>query len=121
MPHAAHRDLPVRTEKRAKAFLRKPESREVAIPDAAMARVGATVERARNLRGWSLQELAREAGNRNERQIARWIKGLERTQFDVLFAIKDARWCNALVVAIAELACGVEIDTVIRLRMKESA
>lgn len=115
MPHTAHPDLPVRAEKCAKAVLRKAEN-----PDADKARVGATVERARNLRGWSLGELSRES-KVNERQIARWINGRERTQFDVLFAIEDARWRNALVIAIAELATGVEIDTVIRLRMKESA
>lgn len=106
--------LPVRAEKYVRAHLRKAE-----IVTEAEAKVGAAVERARTLRGWTLEELAGHA-RRNARQIAKWIKGQERTQFDVLFAIDDARWKNALVIALAELGSGVEIDTVIRVRLKES-
>lgn len=113
LSNAVHSTLPVRAEKCAKAVLRKAEITP-------LERVGATVERARQLRGWTLDELSGVA-KRNERQIARWIKGQERTQFDVLFAIDDALWKNALVIALAELASGVEIDTVIRLRIKERA
>lgn len=107
--------LPVRAQKCAKADLGKAKNREIAL-----ARVGATVGRACKLRGWTLDELSGKA-ECNSRQIGAWIKGRERTQFDVLFAIDDALWKNALVIAIAELGAGVEIDTVIRLRMKERA
>lgn len=115
-----HSALPVRAEKCATASLRKPERRLVERSEAGLLATGAAVERARLLRGWTLDELSGFA-ERNDRQIARWIKGQERAQFDVLFAIKDAHWRNALVIALAELGTGVEIDTVIRLRIKESA
>lgn len=109
------RALPVRAENYANANLRKAET-----PVCYKARVGATVERARTLRGWTLDELSGFV-NRNSRQVARWISGDERAQFDALFAIDDPLWRNALVIAIAELGSGVEIDTVIRLRIKETA
>jgi hypothetical protein len=115
MPNSVHSSLPVRAEKCAHAGLRKAKN-----PLAALERVGACVDRARTLRGWNLDELANHAA-RNSRQIGAWIKGRERTQFDVLFDIDDPLWKNALVIALAELATGVEIDTVIRLRIKESA
>lgn len=66
------------------------------------------------LRGWSLKELAAEAV-RDERQIARWITGDERPQFDTLFAIESFR--QPLVLALCELAgAGVEIETTVRIR-----
>lgn len=54
-------------------------------------------------------------------KVARWISGDERPHFDALFAIPDFQ--KHLVVALAsELGgSGIEIDTVIRLRMKEIA
>lgn len=119
LANTVQRVLPERAEKPAKAFLRKAENR-VNEREEALKRVGSTVERARCLRGWTLNELSGKT-RCDERQIARWIKGQERTQFDVLFAIDDPLWKNALVIALAELATGVEIDTVIRLRIKESA
>lgn len=82
-------------------------------------KVGAAIDRARTLRGWNLDELS-HACRRDPRQVAKWISGLERPQFDVLFAVETFR--KPLVIALAELAGqGVEIDTVIRLRLKESA
>jgi transcriptional regulator with XRE-family HTH domain len=115
LANAVQRTLPVRAENCAKAVLRKAEK-----ASDAMALVGATVERARQLRGWTLDELSGHC-DLNPRQIARWMKGQERTQFDVLFAIDDDLWKNALVIALAELGTGVQIDTVIRVRLKEIA
>lgn len=112
--HSAKSTLPVRAEKFAKADLRKPDTAEY------KQKIGATVERARTLRAWTLDELSGKV-QRDPRQVARWIKGDERTPFDLLFAIDDGRWRNALVIAVAELGTGVEIGVEIRLPLKVSA
>jgi hypothetical protein len=46
--------------------------------------------------------------------ICRWIAGTERPQFDRIFAHPSLR--NALVVALAELAEGVTVETHITIR-----
>jgi hypothetical protein len=91
----------------AKANLRKPEI------DAWRARVGGAIKRAMGLREWNLDELA-NAVERDSRQVARWIDGIERPQFDALFAVESFR--QPMVIALAELAgTGVEIETVVRI------
>lgn len=76
--------------------------------------IGRAIRRACSLVGWSQKEVAGKIG-RDEAQLARWIAGVERAQFDVLFAIEELR--QPLVVAFAELAgTGVEITTEIRIR-----
>lgn len=105
--------LPERAERSAKAslaHLRNPET------EIWRARIGRAVDRAMRLAGWSLKELSGHV-KRDERQVARWIDGQERPQFDVLFAVAVLQ--QPLVIALAELAeIGVEIDTVIRLRRR---
>src|SRR4029077_252856 len=92
----------------AKADVRKAERREW------REEVGAAIERAVGLCGWSLKEFA-AAGGRDERQCARWLTGQERPQFDVLFAVDALR--VSLVQALAELAGhDIEIETTIRIR-----
>lgn len=96
----------------AKADLRKTETE----PEQAdwAAEIGRVVQRVRNFSGLSLKEFAAELG-REERQVARWIAGTERPQFDVLFAVESFR--QPLIIALAELAGqGVEIETVVRVR-----
>lgn len=105
--------LPVRAEKFAKADLRKPEMDYKRL-------VGQAVESARRTRGWTNDEFAGKV-NRDPRQAAKWQSGEERPQFDVLFKIDDDLFRSALVIALARLANGVEIDTVIRLRMKQES
>lgn len=92
----------------AKADLRKAEI------TAWREHIGRAIERARTLRGWTLQELGREV-KRDERQIARWIAGTERPQLDALFAVDSFR--SPMVVALAELAGdNVEVTTQITVR-----
>ena len=82
--------------------------------DAWMEQVGAALQRAISLRGWSLKEFSGAVG-RDERQCSRWIKGKERAQFDVLFSVEELR--QPLVIALAELAGqAVEVETTIRVR-----
>jgi len=81
-------------------------------------KVGRAIERAVQGRGWSLKEFAAKV-ERDERQIARWFSGDERPQFDVLFALPEFQ--QPLVVALASLAGGVEIETVVRVAIKGAA
>lgn len=107
---AAARPL-LRSETRprmVKTDLRKPET------EAWKTSVGAAIQRAMALRGWNLDELANAVG-RDPRQVARWITGVERPQFDALFAVEMLR--QPLVIALSELAgVGVEVETTIRIR-----
>lgn len=78
--------------------------------------IGAALERARELRGWSLKELADHV-HREPRQVARWIDGTERAQMDALFAVESLR--QPLIVAFAEAAGqGVEVQTQITILRK---
>ena len=122
LPNALSSSLPVRTEIRAKANLRKTEIAPSML-DRYRVRVGAAVRRARNIRGWSLKEFAAQmplpdGGDRDERQIARWESGEERPHFDALLAIVDETFGDALVMAFAELRTSVEVETVIRVQIK---
>jgi transcriptional regulator with XRE-family HTH domain len=97
----------------AKADLRKADG-----PDWRAA-IGAALERTRLLAGFaSLKELAAAIG-RDERQIARWIAGTERPQFDALFAVAGLR--QPLVVALAELAQHDGVDIVTQITVRRSA
>lgn len=78
------------------------------------AHLGHAVLRARQLAGLSLKEFA-DAITRDERQVARWEKGIERPQFDAIFAVEPLR--QPMVIALCELAgAAVEIETVVRIR-----
>jgi len=89
----------------AKADLRKAENNDA----------GKAIERARQLRGWSLKEFS-GAVNRGERQLARWIDGTEHPQLDTLFAAESFR--QPLIVALAESAgVGVDVQTVVTIRL----
>jgi ribosome-binding protein aMBF1 (putative translation factor) len=92
----------------AKADLRKAEMQQDW-----REQVGSAIERARVLSGLSLKEFAGAIG-RDERQIAKWIGGIERPQFDAIFAVKELR--GPLVIALAELSQTVEVQTTLTIR-----
>lgn len=76
--------------------------------------IGRAIGRARILSGLSLKEFA-DAIGRDERQVARWIGGGERPQFDAIFAVVQLRGC--LVIALAQLAdADITVDTIITIR-----
>lgn len=80
------------------------------------AEVGHAIERVKNMTGLSLKEFA-DAMDRDDRQVARWIAGVERPQFDALFAVE--RFRQPLVIALAELIDhGVEVQTHITIRRR---
>ncbi len=104
--------LPERSAEMAKADLRKPEMGTES--GGSRATVGRVIRVILREMEWSLKELA-WALKRDERQIARWISGAERPQFDVIYSVVALR--RPLVVAWAEVVGDrVEVETVIRVR-----
>lgn len=68
----------------ARAEVRKPETVDY------QAEIGGCFARARHWLGWSLKEAAAALG-KDERQVARWERGEERTQVDVVFSVPELR------------------------------
>src|SRR3990167_6114817 len=83
-PAARHPELSEITPTMARADLRKTENVDF------RAEVGACLQRAASLLGWSLKELAGKLG-RDERQVSRWLNGHERVQVDVVFDCEELR------------------------------
>lgn len=110
LAHAAAPRHLLRSEMRpkpAKADLRKAENVEF------HAVIGACIDRARLAVGWNLNEFA-DAVRRDTRQVKRWIDGVERPQFDALFAVAVLR--GPLVIELARLSEDIEVETTIRVR-----
>jgi ribosome-binding protein aMBF1 (putative translation factor) len=68
------------------------------------AELGRAVHRAVSLLGWSQKEAAARL-NVDERELAKWLSGERRPQFDRLFAVKELQ--RPLVICLAGLANGV--------------
>lgn len=77
------------------------------------ARLGGCMAEVQHVFGLTLKEFAAELG-KNESQIRRQIEGHERPQIEAVFAVE--RFQPAMVIALARLAAGVEIDTVLTIR-----
>jgi hypothetical protein len=91
----------------AKADLRKSEI------DPYHAQLGGCLREVQHAFCLTLQEFALELG-KNESQVRRQMEGRERPQIEAVFAVQ--RFQGPLVIALAKLATGVEIDTVIHVR-----
>lgn len=78
-----------------KANLPKGEKREM------WPELGACLDHARRDRGWTVDQLAAEL-QRDSKQVARWLRGEERTQVDAVFAVEALR--EPFVIALAKLA-----------------
>lgn len=98
------------TAKMAKADLKKVE--DVTF----RAQIGQAVQRALSLAGRTQKEAAGLI-DCDVAQMARWIAGTERPQFDRLFAVEELR--QPLIVALAGLVTNVEVVT--EIRFKKSA
>lgn len=106
-PSASPRALPEKADRMASADLRKSETRDF------LADIGSCLNVARHSVGWNLDELANALG-RDPRQVRRWIAGEERTQLDAIWAVPALR--APFVVALAQLAEGCQVETVVRIR-----
>ncbi len=74
--------------------------------------LGECLDMARHRLGWTVDRLAREL-QKDEKQVARWIRGEERTQVDVVFSVPQLR--QPFVIALARWA-ECQIEVVIRAR-----
>lgn len=77
--------------------------------------LGQCLDCARRAVGWTVDQLAAELG-RDSKQVARWMRGEERTQVDVVFAVPQLR--GPFVIALAQLA---ECEVVTTISVKRSA
>lgn len=91
----------------AKADLRKTEN------EVFYARLGGCMAEVMHVFGLTLKEFAAQLG-KNESQLRRQIEGKERPQIEAVFAVE--RFQGPMVIALARLASGVEVDTVIHIR-----
>lgn len=111
---ARHLLLPETKPQMAKADLRKAD-----IDEQWRLEVGKAIDLVRTKHRLSLKEFS-NAIERDERQVKRWIDGKEHAQVAAVLAVAIFR--QAMVLALAEIAGeGIEIETVVRLRMRQSA
>jgi ribosome-binding protein aMBF1 (putative translation factor) len=102
----SHRVIGEKRPRMLKADLPKGETVDF------LAEIGRCLDFARRMAGWTVDQLAREL-ERDSKQVARWMRGEERTQVDVVFGVKELR--GPFVIALAELA-DCEIETTVRIR-----
>jgi hypothetical protein len=91
----------------AKADLRNSEI------DPHYAQLGHCLSEVQHAFALTLKEFAAELG-KNESQVRRQMEGRERPQIEAVFAVP--RFQGPLVIALARLATGVDVDTVIHVR-----
>jgi ribosome-binding protein aMBF1 (putative translation factor) len=77
--------------------------------------LGACLDFARRSVGWTVDQLAAEL-NRDSKQVARWMRGEERCQVDVVFGVRQLR--GPFVIALAQLA---ECDVVTTISVRRTA
>jgi hypothetical protein len=101
------------TEKSARVAKVAPADVRKAEHDALYAQLGRCMDEVRCVFGLNLEQFA-DALGKDQRQVARQLLGTERPQLESVFAVE--RFQGPLVVSLARLANGVEVDTVIRVR-----
>ena len=77
-------------------------------------RWGSCIDEVRGAFRLTLKEFAVELGDRDERQVQRWVEGKERPQIETVLAVE--RFQGPMLIALARLAHGVEVDTVVHIR-----
>jgi hypothetical protein len=77
------------------------------------AKLGACMAEVQRFLGLSLKEFA-FCLKKNERQVARQMLGKERPQLEAVLAVD--RFQGPLVIALARIAQGVEVETVLHVR-----
>ena len=106
---ARHRVIGETPTKMLKAHLPKGES------DDALKEIGECLDFARRDAGWTVDQLAREL-KRDAKQIARWMRGEERTQIDTVFKVPQLR--KPFVIALARLVGECEEETTLRFKRR---
>lgn len=93
--------------KMLKASLPKRESAD------SLKELGECLDFARRSVGWTVDQLSREL-ERDSKQVARWMRGEERTQVDAVLTVEPLR--APFVIALARLAKCCEEETTLRFR-----
>jgi len=75
--------------------------------------IGRAIERTRELSGLSLKEFAAAMG-KDERQVGKWMPGIERPQLDAIWAVP--RFRGLLIQALAELAGDIKVTTLLEIQ-----
>lgn len=104
---SAQRAIGESRPKMLKATLPKRESAD------SLKELGECLDCARRSVGWTVDQLSREL-ERDSKQVARWMRGEERTQVDVVFGVQALR--APFVIALARLA-KCEVETTVRIRV----
>lgn len=106
-------DIP---RKAVAADLRMPAKLDrKALADDVRREIGRAIERALQLADITKQDASDRMGyGTNQAPLSRWISGVERPQFEKLFAIRELR--GPMVQALAELSSDIEVTTTIRIR-----
>lgn len=99
---ASHRVIGEMRPAMAKANLPKGE-----VEPMTPAEIGGCLDYARRDVGWTVDQLAAELG-RDSKQVARWMRGEERTQVDVVFSVPPLR--KPFVIALAKLTGEFQIE-----------
>lgn len=86
--------------------------------DAYFVALGGCIAEVQRVHGLTLEQFAYQLGM-DERQLSRQMSGKERPQLEKVFAIEAFR--APLVIALAKLSAGVQVDTVITLTTRKSA
>lgn len=104
-----HRVNGEKGKRMASATLPKGETRDFR---ADLRLIGECLDEARRVVGWTVDQLAAEL-KRDSKQVARWIRGEERTQVDAIWSVVALQ--QPFVIALAKRAQCV-VETVIRAR-----
>jgi hypothetical protein len=107
----SHRVIREKRSRMAKAVLPKGENVEFR---SGLRDLGGCLDFARRYVGWNIDQLA-DALHRDSKQVARWIRGEERTQVDVVLGVRQLH--GPFVIALAQLRSDeVVIETTIRIK-----
>lgn len=77
--------------------------------------LGQCLDFARRSVGWTVDQLAAEL-DRDSKQVARWLRGEERTQVDRVFAVEALR--QPFVIALARVADCFDEEVTLRARRR---
>jgi hypothetical protein len=75
--------------------------------------LGECLDEARHVLRWTVDRLSKEL-ERDEKQVARWMRGEERTQVDRVYTVPSL-W-GVFVIALARRSPDCVVETVVRLR-----
>lgn len=112
--HPSHRVIGETPTRMLKASLPKGETAD------SLKEIGDCLDFARRAVGWTVDQLAREL-QRDSKQVARWMRGEERTQLDTVFVV--AKLKVPFLIALSRLArdCSeyeCEEETTLRFRRR---